>query len=54
MKETVLWPIPIFISRLGLSLGNVSHDIWIFLQVLCNVTVLADGKLQFSLGNLIH
>lgn len=54
MKETVLWPIPIFISRLGVCLGDISRVIWIFLQVLYNVTVWADGKLQFSMGKLIH
>lgn len=54
MKETVLWPIPIFMSRLGVCLGDVSRDILVFLQVLCNVTVLADGKLQASLGKLIR
>lgn len=54
MKETVLCLIPIFISRLGICLGNVSHDILVFLQVVYNVTVLADGKLPSSLGNLMH
>lgn len=54
MKETVLCLIPIFASRLGVCLGDVSRDILVFLQVVYNVTVLADGKLQSSLGKLIH
>ena len=54
MKETVLCLISIFIPRLGVCLGNVSCDILVFLQVVYNVTVLADGKVQSSLGKLIH
>lgn len=54
MKETVLCLIPIFPSRLGVCLGDVSCDILVFLQVVYNVTVLADEKLQSSLGKLIH
>lgn len=46
MQETLLCLLPIFVFRLGACLGQVSHDIMFFLQIVSNLTVLADGRLQ--------